>query len=429
MSLKFSMRRLTYASKALREFLSTFKLEPTKTEKIQVSNALKRVLAEDIIASRDIPPFDRAALDGYAIRAEDSFGASEYNPIRLRVIGESIIGKSFDGYVNHGEAVKIHTGAPIPQGANSVIMVEFTRSFGNEIEIYRSVAPNSNISRKGEDVKAGETVIKKGIRLESFDLALIKGLGYTEVKVRTPPKVAFFACGDELVDPHNIGELKPGKILETNREMLKHLVTEWGGEPIDLGILKDNKEEIKSKFEYAIKIADIAISIGGTSIGEHDLIPKVVTKLGSPGIVIHGVAVQPGKPVLLANIRNKVLIGLPGYPVSTYVAANLFLRPIIFRLLDLQGIFIPRTIKAIASSRIPSKPGLRSFIRVKLKKKNNQIFAYPISIWGAGILSSLSRADGFLVISEDKEGVEKGEEVDVILLRDFLTGVSYEEDL
>ncbi len=415
-------QKFHYVDEALKVFLNSVNTELMKSEIVPILKGYRRVLAEDIISPVNIPSFHKAAMDGYAVKSEDTVGANHEYPARLKIVGESSPGKPYKGTINNGEAVKISTGARLPDGANCVVKVESTRRVGNFVEVFESVPMWQNVAKIGEDIKEGETILRAGTVLESFDVALLISMGFKFVKVRKKPVVGVLATGSELVD---ISEYDPefhsGEfIVETNRSMLRELIIALGGEMKDFGIVEDNYEEVKAKIKEALNSSDIVVVTGGSSVGEYDLIPLVINELGDPGVVVHGVTAHPGRPVALASVNGKPVINIPGYPVAAYVDFILFFPPILFKLLGIKGEYVPRIIKARLTGKIPSRPGTRTFARVKVFARNGVMHAKPIRITGAGVLSSLSRADGFVVVPEDLEGFDDGEEVDVLLFRRFV---------
>ncbi|MCR8471919.1 MAG: molybdopterin molybdotransferase MoeA [Candidatus Korarchaeota archaeon] len=406
--------RLTRLKDAIERLLAI--LEPVKeVERIPIRDSLGRVLAADIIANVDIPPFDRAAMDGYAVHAEDTFGANPENPKIFSVIGVSEIGRPFKEFVPHGRAVYVHTGSKIPEGANAVVPIEYADVHGDVILVRRAFAPGDNISKKGEDVSKGRKVLEKGRVITPPDIALMKAIGLRQVEVFRRPKLAVVACGNELVD--DIERLEPGKILEYSREIVIGYAKKLGAEVIDLGIVPDSEADILDVAKLVRGQVDVLVTVGGTSIGEHDLIPRLISRHGE--LAFHGVAIEPGKPTCAGKIGSLPILGLPGLPVATFIATITILQRALERLSGVSGEYSPRVMKAILNRRIWSKPGIRTFARVKLFRRNNTIFAEPIAITGSGILSSIVLGDGIVIVPEDLEGIEEGTTVDVILLRDF----------
>ena len=416
-------KKFEYIDDALKKFFNSLDLNPVDCEVVNVSNALGRVLGEDVISNVNVPHFSRAAMDGYAVISEDTIGASFDNPIRLKIVGESAPGKPYRGQITKGEAVRISTGAKMPEGSNAVVMVEYTKQIGDYVEIYAPVGENQNVSKVGEDIKKGEIILKKGTVLEPFDLSLLYSIGITKIAVRRKVRVAVGAVGSELVDANKFNNVSDNQkyIIETNRIMISSALSYFNCEIVDLGIISDDEEDIKDAIIKGLNEADIVVLTGGSSVGKYDYIPNIINELGEPGVIVHGVTAHPGRPVALASINGKPIINLPGYPVAAYVDFLLFVPPIIFRLLGISGEYIPLKVKAVLDSKVPSKPGTRSFVRVKLVRKGGEYHAIPIRLTGAGVLSSLSKADGFLIIPEDLEGLDKGSEVEVLLIRRFIS--------
>lgn len=398
---------------ALKRFFASIKFKKPKKESVTLLDSVNRVLAEDIISEFDIPHFDRAAMDGYAVRAEDTFGTSPDSPMLLKVVDRIDIGDRKTIKIGKGEAVRVATGAIMPKGSNAVVMIEYTSRIGDSVEIYRSVTPFENVSVRGEDVRAGETVLRKGTILKPQDVGMLAAVGRKKVEVLRKPVVAVFSTGDELVDAGKIPE--KGEVIDVNRYAVLSALRILGCETLDFGISKDTKEELREKFEAALNNSDMIIVSGGTSVGEKDLLPEIISELGR--IIVHGVATKPGMPAGLAVVKNKPVIMLPGFPVAALVAFYNFAPPILEKILGTR-IWERRYIKAKALRRIPSKEGLRTFTRVIIKKINEGFLAEPVRTSGSGILSSMVKSHGFAIIPEDSEGVEEGEEVEVLLLRE-----------
>uniref|UniRef100_A0A7C3UHW5 molybdopterin molybdotransferase n=1 Tax=Geoglobus ahangari TaxID=113653 RepID=A0A7C3UHW5_9EURY len=399
----------TNVDEAINSLIS--KIKPLETEAVNIYQCYGRVLAEDIKSPIDVPPFDRAAMDGFAVRAEDTFGASLMNPMLLRVIGAVEIGEKPSITVGEGEAVKIVTGAPLPNGADAVLMLEHVNLKGEFVEVLKSVTPFKNVSRKGEDIKKGEIILKKGEIIQPQDVGVIASLGYDEVKVFKRPKVAVISTGNELIE---VGApLEYGRIYNSNNPMIFAALIENGFEPISLGIAKDDEEEIEKMLVKALKF-DAVIFTGGTSVGERDLVPKVVEKYGE--IIFHGVSMKPGMPTGAAVIDGKPILMLPGSPAAALLSFYTFAVPALYGLMSIRLIARKWSrVRGIVQSRIPSEIGIRTNARVLWDDGK----VYPIRTSGSGILSSLVRANALLVIPEWKEGYEEGEEVEVTLLRNI----------
>ena len=402
-------KKRTNVDKAVEDLIS--KIKRIGIEEVDVYNCCKRVLAEDIVAEIDIPPFDRAAMDGFAVRAEDTFGASMTNPIMLKLVGEVEIGEEACFEVCEGEAAKIVTGAKIPKGANAVLMLEHANVRDGFIETLKSLTPYKNVSRKGEDIKRGEVILRKGEILQPQDSGVLASLGYSSVKVFKKPKIAVISTGNELVE---IGEkLSGAKIYNSNNPMIFSAITEFNFVPISLGIAKDREDEIEEKLNKALEY-DAVVFTGGTSVGEKDLVPKVVERYGD--IIFHGVAMKPGMPSGAAVVEGKPVLMLPGSPAAALLAFYTFAIPAFYALMGVRIIFRKWSkVRGILQARIPSEVGVRSNVRVFWR--DGEI--YPIRVSGSGILSSFVRANALLIVPEEKEGYEKGEEVEVTLIRDI----------
>jgi molybdopterin molybdotransferase len=353
-------------------------------------------------------------MDGFAINAEETFGASESNPAEIKIIGAVHIGETPRIGIGRGEAVAVATGSHMPEGADAVVMSEYTRVVGERLEVVTSVVPGENVSKRGEDVKKGAVVIKKGTRIRPQDIGILSALGIHEVSVTKKPRVAVISTGDELIDPGE--EWIKGKIYDINRHMTKAEIIEAGGVPLDFGIVRDDSDEIRESLVRALARSDIVIISAGTSVGERDLVPNILEEIGEPGLLVHGVSLRPGYPTGLAVVDEKPVVSLPGYPVSNAMAFREIVRPLLARFLD-TNINVEATVRARLSRRVAAPGGLRTCVRVTLSGDKDNLVAEPIAASGAGLISSLTKADGLLIISEDSEGVDVGEEADIVLLR------------
>lgn len=401
-------QKLTSIDEALQSFFGKLRIERLKTVTVPLYVALNRVLAEDIVAEEDLPRFDRSAVDGYAVRAEETFEASQFKP--------KTFGITHEDEIDSKHAKQVWTGNPIPKGANAVVMLENTKRVNDKIEVWISLTPGENISKKGEDVSKGEVAVKAGTRLKPQHLGLIAALGITEVKVVEKPKIAILATGNELV---KIGE-KPqeNQIFEVNSIILSALCRELDAEPLDLGIAKDDINEILGKIRFGLEKADIVITTGGTSVGVSDLVPDAVNKMGRTGIIVHGVAMRPAMPTALAIADGKPIIILSGNPVAAMIGFEVFARPLICRMLGLKQKELRPMIKAKITRRVATTLGRKTFIRVRLFQRAEEFFAEPISTRGSGIISTMTKANGYVVVPENREGLEEGESVSVYLFDD-----------
>tara|TARA_B100000315_G_C14537345_1_gene569129 strand:+ start:94 stop:1359 length:1266 start_codon:yes stop_codon:yes gene_type:complete len=408
-------RSLTPVNDALRIFLDQFQKGSLGSETIQADNALGRVVSEDIIATMNLPQYDRAAMDGYAIRSIDTSSASETNPVTLEVVGNVAMGSVPNLVLSPGQTVTVATGALLPRSANAVLMLEFSRKAGrSKISAMRTIAPGEHVARIGEDVVKGCTVLKRGLRLRPQDLGIIAALGKTEVRVFRRPTVACLSTGNEIVRPKR--KLSPGEVYDINGPVIRAMVCEIGCEPIDLGVVPDERKALREKLLAGLHAADVTLVSGGTSVGERDIVPEVVSSLGNPGVIIHGVKMRPGSPVGLACVDGKAIVLLSGYPVAAMMAFRVFVRPLLTYLQSSMQESDPK-VKARLLTGVRSQKGIRTFARVRLKKVRDGFVADLIQRSGAGIISSMTESDGLLVIPEIEEEYEKGKEVEIILLR------------
>lgn len=358
-------------------------------------------------------------MDGYAVVAEDTFGASQTNPAILKLVGSVQMG-SLPGFdIRRGTAASIPTGGPMPKGANAVVMLEYTKRIGDKVEVYASVPAGDNVSLSGEDVKEGEPVLRKGTRLKPQDLGILASLGMAAVKVRRHLQIGILSTGDELVDVgHAPGT---GKIIDANRTILLAWARELGCGVIDLGIARDDEEDIRARLSIGLERADLLLVSGGTSVGAADLVPEVINRLGRPGMVVHGVSMRPAYPTGLASLDGKPVILLSGYPVAAMVGFYVFARPLIHKM---QGSSEdePPTVLGRLLRRIPSPGGMRTFARVIAKRVNGEVVVEPLRVGGSGVITTMVKANGMVVIPEDIDGYEAGEEVEVILFRPLEAG-------
>jgi molybdopterin molybdotransferase len=401
-------RELKNVDEALNIVMKIFGSKNFEKEELKLSEALDRVLAEDIISDIDIPPFDRAAVDGFALKSYETFSANPYNPAVFKIKGIIEAGvENEEIEVREGECYAIYTGAPIPKGADAVVMVEDCDFNENFVKVKKSVAKFTNISLKGEDIKKGEIIMRKGQLIRPWHIGVLSSIGRKKVIVYRLPIIGVVSIGDELVDYED--KLTKGKIIDSTRPMIISLLREIGCNVIDKGIIRDDYNEILNSLSELSNNVDMIITIGGTSLGGKDLVPKVIKD-----IVFHGLAIKPGKPTGFGIFNEKPVLMLPGYPVSALVGFECIGMPL---LSHWRGKKIERKkIKAILSRRVPITPGIRHFLRVSLKKIDNKLIAEPIALTGSGLLSSITKADGIIIIKENIEGLEEGEEVEVEIL-------------
>jgi len=394
--------KLTNVDDALQSFLRQLKPERLNSEQIPINAAMGRVTAESIRAKYDLPPFDRSAVDGYALRAKDTFGVSAFNTKTFKLTEDK---------VRENEAKELWTGNPLPEGADAVVMLEYTRKYEDKIEVEKAVTPGRNVSKRGEDVAEGDVAIEAGTRLNPHHLGLLAALGETHVKVVRKPKVAILATGSELVE---LGQkLEPGKIVETNRLVFFSMCKELGAETLDLGLAKDDLKEIGAKIQEGLEQADAVITTGGTSVGYPDLVPLAVNQLGKPGIIVHGVTIRPGMPTALAILRGKPVFVLSGNPVAATVGFEVFTLPTLLKLLGIKE--ARPAVEAKLTQRVAGVLGRRVFLRVRVFEKDGGFFAEPVRVTGSGVLTTMTKANGYVIVPENREGVEEGESVRVHL--------------
>ena len=405
-------------------------LNPTWVEDCISDQALGRVTAEPVFAPHPLPTFPRSAVDGYAVRAADTYGASEGLPAYLNVMGEIPMGAVPKFDVKTGQCALIHTGGMLPEGANAVVMVEYTqnvRSAHQEStednlqsryiktgeEVLHPVAVGENMLVMGEDVATGQEVIPAGKRLRPADIGGLMALGITHLPVVRKPRVAILSSGDEVVSSQV--DLKPGQVRDVNSYTLKALVEEAGGEPVLYGIIPDRPEILKATAERALTECDLLAVTAGSSASSRDLTSVVINKLGSPGVLVHGVNIRPGKPTILAVCNGKPAFGLPGNPVSALVIAKLFVVPVIQSLLGISRPKFQPSILARLTINVASQAGREDWIPVRLSLDEDGYLAEPV-FGKSNLIFTLSRADGLVRISSDATGLNGGEIVSVVLL-------------
>ena len=377
-------------------------------ERIEAANlrdADTRVLARDVIASGDVPPFDRAAMDGYAVVAEDTFGTGRFEPKSLRVVEKVFTGQLPTRSIASGECVEIATGAPMPRGANAVVMVEETeRAAGGEVHVFTPVYPGQNVGKRGADIRQGQTVLRAGTPLNPSAIGAIAALGLAQVDIYAQPRVNLLSTGNEVVEPGT--PLAPGQIYDINRFTLSSIAARHGGIPNPLPIAADTIEDLERAIERALA-ADLIVFSGGSSVGERDLIMDVLQRRGE--VIFHGIAVKPGKPTVFGRIEDTPVLGMPGYPTSCLSNAYMLLIPMLRRMARLPE-YVPRTIQAKAARRIVSTTGRHQFYPVRVIDGE----AHP-AFKASGDITSMANADGYIEIPAQTDIVEAGETVEVRL--------------
>jgi molybdopterin molybdotransferase len=398
---------------ALRLLLS---IEPVEAERITSVAGRARVLAEDLYSTVDLPHFHRAAMDGYAVKAKDTFGASQSLPAYLKLAGVVEMGKEAAQPLTPGEAVRISTGGMMPPESDAVVMVEYTdETSAGLVEIHRGVSPWQNVIQIGDDIKQGELIFKRGRRLRAHDLGALTGVGISSVSVYRRPRIALISTGDEIVDADTVPS--PGQVRNINQHSLAGLIEECGGELKDWGVVRDDRGALKYAIGEALTWADLVLLSGGSSMGAKDIALETILSFPDSEFVFHGISIAPGKPTIFAKACGKPILGLPGYPVSALVIFDLFAVPMIRRLggetLDALGRFA-RTVKAKLKTNIASQIGREDYVRVTLEGAPDDLVATPLPS-KSGAIFTLVKADGMVRIQLNQDGLEQGEEVDVIL--------------
>jgi molybdopterin molybdotransferase len=400
----------------LKDRLNLKEITRSNIEVADIKTALHRILAEEIVAPANLPGFNRSTMDGYAIRAEDSFGATDSLPSYLKIIGEIKMGVKPEFKINPGEAVKISTGGMLPEGANAVMMVEYTEPIDDTtIEARRSVSPWENVVREDEDLKKGEIILTKRHKLRSQDIGVLAGIGKTDIKIYRKPKIAIISTGNEIIPAE--GKPQIGQTRDINSYTLGACIKEVGGVPVYRGIIKDEVILLEQEIKKTIKEdkVEAVIVSGGSSVGVRDVTLEVLNKLGKPGVLIHGVSVKPGKPTILAIADNRPIFGLPGHPVSAMIIFDLFVRPLISWLQGGQYNYnSAKEIEAELTCNMVSDSGREDYIRVFVYEKDKKIYAEPI-LGKSGLISTMVRASGLIKIGLNVEGLEKGSKVMVRL--------------
>ncbi|MEN2974744.1 MAG: molybdopterin biosynthesis protein [Candidatus Caldarchaeales archaeon] len=388
-------------------------IKPLGSELLPLSNVYGRVLAEDVYARVDSPPFDRSTVDGYAVIAEDTYAADESNPVKLRLIGKVDIGSMPNLEISPRTCVEISTGAMIPRGANAVVMVEYTKIDKDSVLVFRGVSPGENIAQTGSDASIGDLILRRGRRLGAREVAALAAVGCREVKVFTKPRAALFSTGNELTPITE--NLEPGKIYDVNSYALRALLRDMGIDVDFLGILPDSYREIKESVEEALKRYDIVITSGSTSAGFGDIIYKVFEDLG--GVLVHGLKIKPGKPMVIgATEDKKLLIGLPGFPLSAMMIFIVLVKPILMKMLGLAGHEEENIIRARIPFRVEVGRGKRNLLPVQIVSSPSGLVAYPL-LGDSGTATTLSISDGFIDVDEEKQYISEGEEVEVRLFQ------------
>ncbi|WP_134703922.1 gephyrin-like molybdotransferase Glp [Ammoniphilus sp. YIM 78166] len=406
----FNVKTVQETLSIIREYYKPFR----KPVLVSLQDSLGRVLAEDVYSTENVPPFARSTVDGFAVLARDTYGASDSLPAFLDVTGRIEMGKAADLPLYEGQAQYIPTGGMLPPGADSIVMIEHVEELGNNLlNVYKQVAPGENIVQAGDDVREGELVMKAGRRLRPQDLGVLSSIGQTEVKVFPRPVVGILSTGDEIVPPEKKA-LSPGEVRDINGVTIGAAAGEYGAEVIYAGIVRDDYEEFLQRAKELFEQVDFMLLSGGSSVGTRDFTVQVLAALGDPGVLVHGVSIKPGKPTILAKAGEKPIMGLPGHPASAMVIFDLFGIPI---LEQIEGVVqeLPDTrLDARISRNIPSAVGRSDYVRVRLEERGHELWAVPV-FGKSGLISTMADSHGIVEIAANKEGILEGQMVKVKL--------------
>ncbi len=380
-------------------------------ERVPVTDALGRFLAEDVRSPEDLPAFPRSSMDGFSVRARDTFGATEGLPAYLMVVGDVPAGHAPEIELGVGQAARAHTGGMLARGADAVVMVEHTQPVdATTIEVVRPVAPGENVVQPGEDVRRGDLVLPWGRRLRPQDIGGLTALGITSLVVARRPRVAIISTGDEVTPPE--AKPWPAQIRDVNSYTLAGQVERAGGAPLRLGIVPDDAALLGRAAGQALAQCDVLLVSAGSSVSARDMTAQVIASLGAPGVLVHGVSIRPGKPAVLGLVGERPVFGLPGNPVSAMIVFDLFVRPVIAWLSGCAEPPEPPMVRAVLARDVPSAPGREDYVPVRLVMRDGKRFAEPV-FGKSNLIYTLVRADGVLQVPMDKGGLYAGEEVEV----------------
>ena len=389
--------------------------QPVEKETIPLGNALGRILGTDIQSELNLPDFPRAIMDGYAVKAVSTFGASEGNPAYLNITGSIAMGEEPTLAIGPGETAKISTGGMLPRGADSVVMIENTDVIDDTtIEVYRSVAPGQHVIQIGEDIRASETILFRGQQLRPQEIGILAALGIETVSVYRQPVIGIISTGDEVLPINETPTL--GKIRDINSFTLSGQVTQAGGLPVRMGIVNDDFRALRDMCQTAIQASDMVFVSGGSSVGMRDFSIEVLSAIPDAEILAHGISISPGKPTILAKVGNKPFWGLPGHVTSAMVVFHVVVRPFLEHIGGKNPAYgNTRSCYARLKRNLPSKQGRVDFIRVKLYHENGTLSAEPV-LGKSGLIRTMTKADGLVRIDKNTEGMDKGTIVEVALL-------------
>lgn len=410
---------------ALKVLDEQLKLPPLQTEEVGLSDSLGRVISRAIAASADVPEFDRSTMDGYAVRAADTFGAAEAHPALLTVTGDIPMGAMPDRAIGKGECMKIATGGALPPSADAVVMFEHVQAVdAGTIEVVKPAAPRDHVICRGDDLRAGAQVLNAGHVVRPQDMGILASIGVMSVPVFRKPRVAIISTGNEIVPADTAPG--PGRIRDSNSYNLEGVITLAGGRPVRMGIIPDDEELLRRTLEAAVRDCQVVLFSGGSSVGTADFTARVINELGPPGVLVHGIAIKPGKPLIVGIVERRgaggqvPVFGLPGHPAAVAICFELFVKPVVVRCTGsrpdpaLAGIHLGQVVKARLSRTVASTPGREDHVRVTLEKREDGLWARPV-FGASGLISTLVNAVGTVVVPKNAIGIEAGEEVEVRL--------------
>lgn len=382
---------------------------PAKQGTVPITRAAGRVLAEDIVAEEYIPAFHRSAVDGYAVRAKDTFGCSDSTPAILSLVGNVDMGEAARCEVPEDGCVEVPTGGEIPEGADAMVMIEYTEDYDDgTVGILKSVAPGANLIYRGDDVKPGQVVLKAGKRLLAQDIGMMAAMGISDVPVSIRPRVGIISTGDELVPAEAIPG--PGQVRDVNSLLLMAVMQEEHAEAVGYGIVKDREGMLAEALRRAVRECDMVLISGGSSVGARDATCKVIAEQGEN--LVHGIAMKPGKPTILGRVDGKPVVGLPGHPVAAFFVTKILVMPLLDRLTGMERTAYP--VKAVLEERVGANHGRAQYMGVYLRREKNQIFAKPVRS-KSGLIISLAGTTGYFCIERDCEGLAEGTEIEVMI--------------
>lgn len=417
---------LMTVSEVLRKLYEILPITKPEVEECAIVEALNRVLAEDVVSPFDVPQFDRSAVDGYAVRAIDTISSSPTNPLEFQVAGKLIAGSKPGEMreVMRGESALIFTGAPMPAGTDSVVMVEHCTRIDGVVQVRRQVHPMQNVSRKGEDFHENEAMIAAGTTLKPWHISAIASVGRSTIRVRRKLRIGVLSTGSELVEPGHA--LQPGQVANSTKPLLLAFINQRGCQAIDLRTVPDNLDDIMMSIEGSLPECNIIMTTGGSSVGEKDLVSEAISKIEGNISVAHGIKIRPGRPTGVSVVKGKPVFTLSGFPVAAMTAFHALVDPTICHMLDADAEPVPR-VMGVLTRRVSNETGNRSYVRVRVFDGPNGLEVDPLILTGSGLISTLTKSNGLLVINEDLEGYDECEKAEILLTGNILTRESGDE--